>query len=409
MSRPVKVLVVGQTPPPYHGQALMIERLLRGQFARVQLYHVRMAFSDSIGDVGRFRIGKVFHLLGVIAWIIYYRTMHGVNVLYYPPAGPNRVPMYRDLVILNCTRWLFPRTIFHFHAGGVSELYSQLSRPVRWLFRRALFHADAAIRISHGSPEDGQKLQARREYVVPNGIEDEFARFQNVASDSAATSMAKLTSSKAMKRSASSISNIAAQETALCEAEPLRILFVGMLSESKGLLVLLEACRLLAEQNVPFQLVVVGQFQSPQFESQVRRRIDELGIESHVEFVGPLTDDAKWHAFAGADVLCLPTFYEAETFGVVLVEAMSFRLPVVATKWRGIPEIVDDGATGFLVEPHDAAAVADRLAQLQADPSLRKWLGAAGRRKFLHEFTTEHFLRRMEDVMVEASGQRCLS
>jgi glycosyltransferase involved in cell wall biosynthesis len=177
-----------------------------------------------------------------------------------------------------------------------------------------------------------------------------------------------------------------------------------MLTEAKGLLVLVDACGLLSAQGVPFRLELIGQFQSPAFETVVRRRLAALGIESQVNFAGPVHGDAKWQAFAGADVLCLPTFYEAETFGVVLVEAMSFRLPVVATKWRGIPEIVDDGATGFLVEPHDPAAVAERLAQLHDDPSLRRWLGSAGRRKFLREFTTEHFTRRMEAAMIETAG-----
>ncbi|HEY2826135.1 MAG TPA: hypothetical protein VGJ04_00925, partial [Pirellulales bacterium] len=177
MSGQVKVLIVGQTPPPHHGQAIMIERLLRGKFERVQLFHVRMAFSDSIGEVGRFRIGKLFHLAGVLVRIIYCRCIHRPTVLCYPPAGPNRVPVYRDLAVLLCTRWMFRQTILYFHAGGISQLYPQLSQPVQWVFRRALFSADAGIRISHGSPDDAQVLETRHDYVVPNGIEDEFERF----------------------------------------------------------------------------------------------------------------------------------------------------------------------------------------------------------------------------------------
>ena len=65
MPAPVKVLIVGQTPPPYHGQAIMIERLLRAPFSRVQLFHVRMDFSESIGDVGRLQgdFGDAFILV----------------------------------------------------------------------------------------------------------------------------------------------------------------------------------------------------------------------------------------------------------------------------------------------------------------------------------------------------------
>jgi len=179
MSQSINVLVVGQTPPPVHGQAVMIERLLRGKYASVRLYHVRMAFSDSIGDVGRFRLGKIFHLLSVIVRIAYSRIVHRTSILYYPPAGPNRVPLYRDLAILLCTRWMFPRTVFHLHASGMADMYPRLPVGIRFLFRRALFHPDAVIRITRCHSADARLLQARHNYVVPNGIEDDYLEFGN--------------------------------------------------------------------------------------------------------------------------------------------------------------------------------------------------------------------------------------
>ncbi len=391
----VKVLIVGQTPPPYHGQAIMIERLLSGKYAQMQLYHVRMAFSDSIDSVGRFQLGKIFHLFGVIVQIFYYRIFHSAKVLYYPPAGPNRVPLYRDLIILNLTRWMFHRTILHFHAGGVSELYPKLNRVMQLLFRRALFYADASIRISYGSPEDGRSLEARHEFVVPYGIEDEYARYSGLKTTSAGNRVAMKAAARGDRISSNSESS-----STVCELEPLRLLFVGILRESKGLLVLLEACGMLAARKIPFELTVVGQFQSQEFEQRVRQQLSELSIASQVRFLGALQGTDKWQAYAEASVFCFPTFYEAETFGVVLIEAMSFELPVVATRWRGIPDIVDDCETGFLVEPHDVMAVADRLAQLHFDPPLREQFGKAGRQKFLQEFTTEQYLGRMEDVIV---------
>ncbi len=397
----LKILVVGQTPPPWHGQAIMIDRLLRAPYERVRLYRVRMAFSDSIGDVGRFRLSKVFHLVSVIAQIVYHRLVHGAKVLYYPPAGPNRVPLYRDLVILLCSRWMFRRTIFHFHAGGISELYPQLSRTTQWLFRKALFDADAGIRVSHGSPPDAVALAAQQEFIVPNGIDDEWPKIEayrmNRVGDAESVDIAlaafagsRVVGSNQILSSGTSV--------AVCESQPLQILFVGILRESKGLLVLIEACGQLAQRGVPFELRVVGQIQSPEFEVQVKGRIEELELQHEVEFLGPLGDDAKWRAYANADVLCLPTFYEAETFAIVLVEAMCAALPVVATRWRGIPEIVEEGKTGYLAPVRDWASIADRLEQLQADPKRRRALGLAGREKFLREYTVGKYWTRMEEV-----------
>jgi glycosyltransferase involved in cell wall biosynthesis len=68
------------------------------------------------------------------------------------------------------------------------------------------------------------------------------------------------------------------------------------------------------------------------------------------------------------------------------MEAMSAGLPVVASRLSGIPELVEDGVSGLLVPPGDAAALADALRRLNDDPSLRRRLGSAGREKVLEEF-----------------------
>ena len=137
---------------------------------------------------------------------------------------------------------------------------------------------------------------------------------------------------------------------------------------------------------------------------EVAAQSGELSIADRVHLPGSLTGDDKWQAYADADVFCFPTFYEAETFGIVLIEAMSFGLPVVATRWRGIPEIVDDERTGFLVDPHDAASVANRLEELHDDPTRRRQLSEAGRTKFLQEFTVDRYRQRMEQVFLETAG-----
>jgi glycosyltransferase involved in cell wall biosynthesis len=415
----VKVLVVGQTPPPYHGQAIMIERLLQGDFTRVQLLHVRMAFSGSGADVGRFRILKVFHLVSIILQIATQRLVNRPTILYYPPAGANRLPLYRDLVILGCTRWMFRRLVLHLHATGIAELYPHLNWFTRAWFRRVLLRPDGLIRIAHCGDDDVRLLEPRRQFVVPNGIEDEATEVLNSpyhrfvdGSDSEAIAdstqrgwrFSAQSAASTNQPSASPIrldSAAAVATSAVCDARPLRILFIGMLRESKGLRTLLEACGALARHNVPFKLEIAGEFQSPQFAANARDLAQQLCIAEHVNYLGIVSGAAKWQAYARADLLCFPTFYEAETFPLVVLEAMSFGLPVVATRWRGIPEIVDDGATGFTVDVKDATALADRLEQLQADPGLRQRLGQAGREKFLKEFTVDRFWRRMEDVFVQ--------
>ena len=83
---------------------------------------------------------------------------------------------------------------------------------------------------------------------------------------------------------------------------------------------------------------------------------------------------------------------------MVLLEAMQFGLPVVATRWRGIPSVVADGVNGYLVPVRDSATLADRLARLLRDEALARRMGAAGRRAYEERFTLERFHRDLQAV-----------
>lgn len=364
------VLVVGQTPPPYHGQAIMIEAMLDGAGDKVRMHHVRMHFSKVTGEVGRFQVGKLFHLFVVVMKIYFYRFRYGTKTLYYPPAGADKVPFFRDVVILLLTRFLFKRVVFHFHAAGVSELYDRLPGVLRFFYRRCYFYPDAALRLSEYNPGDPAFLKAKREWIVPNGVADHCE--------------------KGFKRDVS-----VASASSSC-----RMLYVGALQETKGILVLVEACRILNERGLVFDLHLVGGWESPEFEALVREKVESYELGERVIFEGVLSGEEKFEQYRRAEVFCYPTFYECETFGIVLLEAMQFSEVVVAAKWRGVRSVVRDGETGFLVKPKDAEALAGKLEQLIRDPELRQRMQQAGRERYLKEYTLEIFNQRMQEVFL---------
>ncbi|MEY2566118.1 MAG: hypothetical protein QOE35_647 [Actinomycetota bacterium] len=367
MSSPLRVVLVGQAPPPYGGQAIMIEQTLAGHYDGTELTFVRMAFARELRGSGRATVRKAAHLLGLVSRIAWARVRSNATVLYYPPAGPERVPMYRDIVVLLCTRWMFTSTIFHFHAGGVSEIYPDLPAWLRALYRKAYFRPDVAIRTAPSAPDDGRNLGAVREFVIPNGVQD-------AAADAPAAWFAAR------------------------NAGTPRILFVGLLRESKGVLVLLDACVELAERGIRFELDLVGEFHSAAIEVEIRRRIQHGDLHAIVHHRGVLVGDAKHRAFAAASVFAFPSFFESETFGLVLVEAMQFGVPVVASAWRGIPSVVEDDVTGFLVPVRDSHALAERLALLLGDSDLRSRLGDAGRARYKSRYTLDQYRDRLQSV-----------
>lgn len=346
----------------------MIDALLGGEYGAFELFHVRMDFSHDVGEIGAFRVRKIGHLMQTIARIASARFRHGCRTLYYPPAGPNLVPICRDIAILLATRWMFDGVIFHFHASGLSEAYARLPTPLRPLYRLAYRRAHAAIRLSDLAADDPGRLKALTSYVVPNGVPDHA---------SARPSRSGRTPGEG----------------------PPRLLYVGVLCESKGLLVLLEACATLKKHGIPFRLDLVGAPQPADFARVLTETVDAHGLAGEVEFRGVRSGEEKWRIYGEATVFCFPTFFESETFPVVLLEAMQFELPVVATSWRGIPSIVEDGHTGLLVPDHDAGSMADRIETLLGSPDLAADMGRRGRERFLRHFTIEAFRHNMETVI----------
>lgn len=171
---------------------------------------------------------------------------------------------------------------------------------------------------------------------------------------------------------------------------PLRIVCVGTLHEVKGQAHLVEACRLLVADGTDVTCRLVGDGADRRL---LARRIEEAGLAGRVVLAGAATRPEVAAELARADVLVAPSVPtrggRREGIPVALMEAMSCGLPVVASDLSGIPELVQDGVTGLLTEPGDAARIAAALRRLLEDPALRRRLGSAGRERILAAFDVE--------------------
>jgi len=286
--------------------------------------------------------------------------------MYYFPGGSSRMALYRDILTLLMTRWMFQRLVFHLQAGGVSE---HLARQPRWLRSSYLLvcgKPDLVIELFDSGSRDGECLKARKNVVIPNGLKDEC--LQRVPGQRVENSL------------------------------PV-ILFAGALLESKGVMILLEACVRLKQKGIPFRLDIMGDVAGAEFHDRIREYVAANGIAKSVSFLGLRTGDEKIRTYMNSDIFCFPSFYEAEGVPLVVIEAMQFCLPTVATRWRGIPSLVQDGETGYLVPPQDVPALADALVPLLADVDRRRAMGNKARQRYLEEFTIERWRDRIEQAI----------
>ncbi|MEO1858126.1 MAG: glycosyltransferase [Rubritalea sp.] len=360
----VDCLIVGQAPPPYHGQAVVTGMLFDHVWTKSRVRLLRMSYSDSINEVGRVSLVKVFHLFTLIfqTWKIVFTQ--GPKVLYYLPASANRTPVLRDIVYLLCVKWCFKRTIYHFHAGGLPA-YLESIPVLGKVARFAYGNPDTAIDVIDTLPATGEYFRARKNVVVNNGV------------------------------------GVALVDRARPIGARFEAIYVGVLNEGKGVKDIIETARVMRLQNVECSFILVGEWVSEIFKEEILGKINDLELKGAFHFTGALSGNEKWQAYADADCMLFPSHYEAETFGMVLVEAMAYGLPIVTTNWSGIPNVVGDCGCAYLCDVKSPEQYADAIIELVEDPILRDEMGKKGQARYEAEFTKDKFLERMESVFEE--------
>lgn len=167
------------------------------------------------------------------------------------------------------------------------------------------------------------------------------------------------------------------------------ILFVGRLSEEKGVPVLLEAVALLKKKHPDMQLRIVGDGQ--QMEA-LKKETVRLQMEKVVRFLGHKSSQEIAELYKQSSLVAVPSLCP-DNLPTVCMEAMSVGRPIVASKIGGVPELVDNEKTGFLVPPNDIGALSGGIDRLLSDPDLMQKMGEAGREKAEKEFDEKIYVQ----------------
>jgi len=183
---------------------------------------------------------------------------------------------------------------------------------------------------------------------------------------------------------------------AATDEEPGFFLFVGRLRIRKGVEVLLEAIRGLRAAHPEARLLVAG---DGEHREALEHRAADLKLGPAVRFLGRCEAGRVRGLLRGARALVVPSIYEG--MPLVVLEAMEAGLPVIASRVSGIPEVVADGRTGWLVSPEDPERLAEALAAALADPEEAKRRGAAGRRRVDDEFRPAQAAARWRAAVLE--------
>ena len=190
----------------------------------------------------------------------------------------------------------------------------------------------------------------------------------------------------------------------------LRLLTVARLVPEKGIGDAIAAVEQAVETTADLSFRVIG---GGPLEATLRAQISAAGLEDVVTLTGPASAAEVRAAYAESDLFVLPSIRSAdgseEAQGLVLQEAQSRGLPVIATNIGGIPEGVDHGMSGYLVEPGDVEALAARFVECSRDPALRDRLGRNGRALVEQRFSIERLNDQLVELYEETIGRRRLT
>ena len=397
-----RLMVYAYTPPPVHGQSVMVKYLIDGlresgqidlkegsidnPAATIAYYHVNPQISEDLGDIGRWRLRKLFLVFRNIAEAIGAHFRHGLDTFYFVPAPPKREGIYRDWCVLFFCRLFYRHVVLHWHCIGQPEFiekrFSALERFLtRYFFRRA----DLSIVLSNYSREEAAYFESRGVQIVPNGIPDPCPEFDGIVWP-------------------------ARQNRAEHRNQYYEVLFLAGRMTQKGLFdaiaAVTQANKTLADSNASLRLrlTVAGPFTDEAEKRRYEAAAQELNATQVTSESGPLAiyvgwadEEKKKQLFLEADCFIFPTTYPAESFGLVLVEAMAHGCAVITTRWQAVPEVLPSGYEN-VVEPHDIDAMAESLLRCAAAPADRTL-----RDYFLARFTKDRFVQEMITVLTGLS------
>lgn len=413
----MRILLFAHTPPPHHGQSFMVQQLLAalGGEARqradqdaathCECYHVNARFSDDAADIGRPRPGKLWWLLKYCgqAWRLRWQT--GVRCLFYVPAPAQNAALVRDWLVMALLRPVFPHRVFWWQAAGLGEwLSSDAPAWKRWLTRRLLGRPRLSIVLNEWGRRDAEALSSERIVVVPNCLPDPCPDF-------AAQLLPRRQARAAIRRRLLAGGQPAAADlaTAGANSDRFQLLFLSLCTREKGLFDAVDAVALLNQRlaqtgcALRVALTVAGDFRSEAERHEFAQRLAGPGLLDGqgaplVRLAGFVSGERKTALLRESDALCFPTYYAAEAFAVVLIEAMAWGLGIVTTRWRAIPDLFPAGFDG-LVPVRSPAAIAQLLeAQLGRDGAgeLREW--------FLRRYTADHCLGEIKRALLDLDG-----
>lgn len=368
-----KVLFIMHMPPPIHG-ASMVGKYIHDSVvlnSEFECHYLNPTTAKNLEDVNRFRFGKVFGLIGLIKRIK--EKVHEIQPdLVYFTANAAGMPFYKDWFIVRALKGMGCKIVVHFHNKGVATRQEHFVDNILY---KKFFKGLKVIQLADTLYSDVNKYVKRDDVMIcGNGVPDTQEQILRSVPDGNTNN-------------------------------PLNILYLSNMMQEKGVFQLLEACAKIKQKGKSFVCRFAGGWKDIS-ENDFIQIATKLGLtvstpscmvkDADVVALGPQYGDDKLRCFKKANLFVFPTYYHNECFPLVLLEAMQCQLPCISTYEAAIPDIIEDGKTGFVIEKAgdgkpSIEALSDAIDRMIADRMLCYKMGLESRKKYEQKYTLSAF------------------
>jgi len=343
-----RVLFVVPLPPPVHGSTVMCQyikdsKLINDQFS---CDYVNLSASRSTTEVHKFQLVKIWRVLCIFHQVFWHLLMQRYDLCYVALAFHGS--LLKDAPVVLLCKLFKRKVVIHLHGKGASE--DAQKGFYRWLLKKTFKDVKVILLSWLLYPDIEEFVKKADVMICPNGIP------------------------------------VVEHKTRTRENVVPRMLFLSNLIESKGVIILLDALKILKDKGYSFICDFVGGETAEIDADRFQKEVEERGLNELAIYSGRKYGEEKENSFAQSDIFVFPTYYENECFPLVILEAMQFGLPVVTTNEGAIRDIIKNGENGYISERKNPSLLADCLEHLLENPETITLIGKNNEEKFYQNY-----------------------
>lgn len=345
--------MIAPLPPPVHGSSMMTQYIKDSKRINeaFELDWVNLSTSRAMTEIGKKSIKKIFRFINS-----YVKTFHKLLIRKYSfcylAITCHGNGFLKDAPFALLCKLFGRKLIIHQHNKGMD---ADVDKPLFRFIFKTVYRNSRVILLSERLYPDIKRIVDHNQVIIcPNGIPQatQYPRQENKIS---------------------------------------KLLFLSNLIESKGVIVLLDACKILKDKGYSFTCEFVGgetkEIDGMRFNTEVKNR----GLEHIAFYLGKKYGEEKNKIISGCDIFVFPTFYSNECFPLVLLEAMQQGKPIVTSTEGGIPDIIVNDESGYTVEAKNTQQLANKLAYLLNNPDIRLRQGEISFENYKNKYTKDRF------------------